>query len=394
MIVERCDTLELSEAASPELRTWVRWRNTNMESLNYRYEHVADRIYDRFEIDLSYDDFEELNYLLFKGEVFSYVDTGSTTETSLYMAKIGKQFVLLAYSEETCLCMTVFPRNDTRRRNYLSNSYMANPTTSQDRWFFHVREQVAANYDPVAPRSMKELVQDAESFVSTMITRPTPVAPTPIQGFVPKVVHSADEVVTPTTSSPPSPVDEVAAVAVPLRAAVDTSDAVVMKFVTLSGRIEAIIADLPSEAEAREIRELEARLALLRSRVIPEAVKQAAQGARSMASLAFEQMRDGILDRDSALVIVNMLDNRLNVAEGAAPAAVEPEPVPAAPATVQKTQSSLQTPRVTKAMRADRDAKIIARYRELRHQSQVGREFGMSQVNVGRILKKYNEPLI
>ena len=276
-----------------------------------RYQHCRDRMAERFNLELTYDEWQELNLRIFMdGEGVQWLDTGESTNSSLVVLQAFGQRMLVAYSETGYAMMTVFPRSDTRLLHARNNTYTARATHGGMLAYRDARRATADSLDTleddgfgrlVMPKGAKpvEAPKTANPFADALADfKPLP-APRPILTLAasnPKAVE-------------PAPVDD---------GDVLTMFARLDKHLTeQSERLDQRAAGVEAEIEV-----LETRLAGLRAGDAGATMeREFVAMSRDMAEQAFAKFQDGLLDVEATLSIARLMLAQQGQAEGVSRAA-------------------------------------------------------------------------
>jgi len=254
-----------------------------------RYHHCAQRAEERYGFKLSYDDWERVNYIAFReSEDCRYVGIGITGETGLYIIKFAGQQWFVAFSESAYLCMTIFPRHDSRFTTALHGAAPL-ATCQADAAFRDAKQSMAEAFDDmVVEGDGRVRLPYVPAPITVQETMPNNVFAKALAGFKPKPVEP-----TPVASNDPVPAIGAAAM-----------------FARLELRLAEQERNL-NEAETAaqsEIAELEKRIAQLRASDQRRAMERQYIGMnRQFAKQAFEQMRDGVLDETAAAELAAMI---------------------------------------------------------------------------------------
>ncbi|WP_188063723.1 DNA-binding protein [Sphingobium sp. KCTC 72723] len=284
------------------------------EFIENRYRHCVERASDRYGFDLSYDDWERINYIVFaETDDCEFVNVGDTTEAGLYIVKFKGQQFFVAYSESAYLCMTFFPRSDSR---FLAALHGAAP--------------VLLCPAEKAYRAAKQAVADA--FDDVVITgagkvhMPYVPAPIHVQGLPANNVFA--EALADFVPTPPPALSQVA-IAVPAVIEPTVGGEVAGMFAMLEKRFAEYEKRLDDaeEAKQREIAALEAQLASLRSEDEGRSIsRQFIAMNRDFAQATFNKLVNGVLDEASASSVVQMMLAQQAANDTATNAAIKPIP--------------------------------------------------------------------
>jgi hypothetical protein len=259
-----------------------------------RYEHVRDRIRERFQIDLSFEEFEELNFKLFveDPEFCNFVDVGTDSSTGLYVIRYRNQRMLAAYSETAWCLRTLLPRDDIRLTLALQNKYERKANTDADMSFRLSKQEMAESLDTMMMEDGFLLLKD-ETTSAPQVTNN--VFADALAAFKPTLVPA---------------VATTANVTVQVAAAPKLDADVVAAF----GRLEAHLVEQEDcigqdEDKARaEIAELEARIAALRSNDMLADMKRGfITSTRTTAEDALAKYRDGLFTKDAAMSMASLM---------------------------------------------------------------------------------------
>lgn len=264
-----------------------------------RYQHCRQRIAERFQVDLSYDEWQELNLRVFmEDEGTEWIDIGDSTNSSLVIVELGGTAMLTAFTEVGYCMMTVFPRSDMRLFHARNNTYTPRATSGLVA-YRDARRELADRMDELVDDGFGRLVMPKASTAPVEQPKAGNVFADALRGFNP----APKRPVLTLAASTPEPVS----VSVPER---EASPSVLLLFAQLHHQFEAASQRLEDRANAvaDEIECLEARLSELRrgdegSKLEREFIDM----SRALAEQAFAKFQDGILDDASAMSLVRLM---------------------------------------------------------------------------------------
>ncbi len=262
--------------------------------LEDRYQHCRERFMERFNLDMTYEEWQELNLRIFlDGEGVEWLDVGEGTNTSLIIVEAFGNTMLVAFSETAYCMMTVFPRSDVRLLHARNNRYTAKAISTGMLAYRDARRELADRIDELREDGFGRLVMPKR--VEPVVEEPKPanVFAEALAGFKPAPMRNI------LTLPVPAAKEEVPVL----------DPEVVAAFAALSKQLseaeEAV--DATADVEAR-ILDLERQIAALRARSpLADAQRALINAHRSMSEDAFAKFRDGIFDRTAALTMVGMM---------------------------------------------------------------------------------------
>lgn len=337
---------QLSQHADANLTRFVSQRGSSTNFVFGRYNHCRERYKERFDADMSYQEWEKLNYAIFMddSEVASYIDIGTHAGTSLYAVYFQNHPMLVAYSDSTFAMMTVLPKNDPRLSAFLQRRYESSTLSDYALRHVEARQEVAAQFNAATGKPFEEAL--------SKIAASEVVAPTP----------------SPTIEEPEETNDDE-----PVTAMFARLDQ------TIQGHLDA------DGAATVEIEALEARLAALRTEAkLSDLSRRMLAGAQEMGGATFEQYQASMITDADARQTVALLLARVGTRSVAASAPVveakiepitdtHPDRVPAM-RTYRKSKNS--TPK--EAARKERDALILKRFEQGFVGREIAEEFGIA----------------
>lgn len=339
---------QLSQHADANLTRFVSQRGTSTNFVFGRYNHCRERYKERFDADMSYQEFETLNFAIFNddSEVASYIDVGTHDGTSLYAVYFHSRPILVAYSDSTFCMMTVLPKNDPRLSAFLQRRYESSTLSDYAKRHVEARQETAAEFNAATGKPFEEALA---KIVASKVVAPTPSP----KIEEPEVTETND--------------DE------PVTAMFARLDQ------TIQGHLDA------DGAATVEIEALEARLAALRTEAkLSDLSRRMLAGAQEMGGATFEQYQASMITDADARQTVALLLARVGTRSVAASAPVveakiepitdtHPDRVPAM-RTYRKSKNS--TPK--EAARKERDALILKRFEQGFVGREIAEEFGIA----------------
>lgn len=259
-----------------------------------RFEHSRIRFKERYGLDITYDEWEKLNYAIFRDErsISKWVDIGDSVQTGLYHVKVNGTNALVAYSETAYVIMTVMPRFDLRLQTFLQHNYHPRATTDADLAYREHRRDLSRGFDTMTRDQNGLLVLGrVELPPAQPIAEPNLPFASALRGFVP---------------TPPAP---------PAPKVVTIDHKPVGDDVTgMFSRLNTLVSDR-KEAFGSTMEGVEAKIAALEAQIV--AMRDTAKrdqlatrfldSAAMMADSAFEQFREGLIDAPTASKIAQGL---------------------------------------------------------------------------------------
>jgi hypothetical protein len=272
--------------------------------LEDRYQHCRERLLERYNLDMTYDEWQDINLRIFlDGEGVKWLDTGEGTNTSLIVLEAFGSTILVAFSETAYCMMTVFPRSDVRLLHARNNSYTAKATSAGMLAYRDARRELADRMDDLREDSFGRLVMPKPVMPLADEPKPSNVFAEALADFKPKPVRP----ILTLASSTPKPVEAPVEVA-ESKPALDPD--VLAVFAALHGQFndhQTRLDERTTNASA-EIAELERRLAVLRNGDEGSAMeREFVEASRALAEQAFAKYQDGTLDSMSAVSLGKLM---------------------------------------------------------------------------------------
>lgn len=119
---------------------------SNAEFYENRFLHFQERTAERFNIEVTRSEWQQLNLDIFMdADNVRWLDTGDSTQSSLYIVEYRGEKMLAAFSETAYAIMTVMPRNDLRLLHDRQGSYIQKARSAGDTAFRDQRQALAAD---------------------------------------------------------------------------------------------------------------------------------------------------------------------------------------------------------------------------------------------------------
>lgn len=288
--------------------------------LEDRYQHCRERLMERYNLDMTYEEWQELNLRIFlDGEGAEWLDTGEGTNTSLVVVEAFGSTILVAFSETAYCMMTVFPRSDVRLLHARNNRYTPKAISSGMLAYRDSRRGLASRIDELADDGYGRMILPKESVPAVEEPKAANVFAEALAGFKPAPVRPILSLTPLTPKRVETPVEAVE----PIEEQPQLDPAVLTLFAYLHRQFAEHTARLDERAENTnaEIADLERRLVMLRNGDEGSAMeREFIEASRGIAEQAFAKYQDGVLDSTAAVSLGKLMLTQ------AAPVAPQAEP--------------------------------------------------------------------